>query len=164
MAAVLCWPGMSRNAVWAGSKEAEAPVKPALEVLLLYEDLATALRAKKSLDGLPGQPAATTGFQARLWRLDLLAEPLLAEQAALEAAAADIIILSLHGRTELRAEVRNWLSRWLEHKEHRPYAIAALLDAKTGSSRSDNTVLAYLKEVARDAGADLLCGFLEASV
>ena len=135
-----------------------APIKPVLDVLLLYEDLGTALRAKHSLDLLPTPFITEAGLRTRLWRLDLLGEPLLAEQAAIEAAAADIIILSLHGRSELRAEARDWLSRWLDHKEDRPYALAALLDPEPTQPGSDNPVVAYLKQFAEAAQADLFCG------
>jgi hypothetical protein len=103
-------------------------------------------------------------LNTRLWRLDLLGQPLLAEQAAIEAAAADVIILSLHGRKELRAEARDWLSRWLDHKEDRPYALAALLDSDPAPPGSDNPVVAYLKRVAKAAHADLFCGFCNAPV
>jgi hypothetical protein len=154
---------MTAKAVWAGSKVNKAPLKRVVDVLLLYEDLGTALRAKKSLDLLPVQLGAEGGLYTWLWRLDLLGEPLLAEQAAIEAVAADVIILSLHGRTELRAEVRHWLSRWLDHKEDRPYALAALLDAEPAQPRGDHAVAAYLKQVAKAAGADLLCGYSHVS-
>lgn len=136
----------------------EVPVKPVLGVLLLYEDLGTALRARQSLDLLARQLGADMSFNNWLWRLDLLGEPLLVEQAAVEAAAADVIFLSLHGRKELRAEVCNWLSRWLDHKEDRPYALAALLDPDLSPPGGGNRVLAYLQEVAATAGADLFYG------
>lgn len=149
---------MEAEAVRAGPERGEAPVKPVLDVLLLYEDLGTALRAKHSLDLLPGQLGGEAGFYTRLWRLDLLGMPLLAEQAAIEAAAADVIVLSLHGRNELRAEVCHWLGRWLDHKEDRPYALAALLDPEPAQLGSDNPVVAYLKRVAEAAHADLFFG------
>jgi hypothetical protein len=153
---------MVEKAVRAGPKGGEAPVKPVLQVLLLYEDLGTALRAKHSLDLLPSQLSAVAAWGTRLWRLDLLSEPILAEQSAIEAAAADVIILSLHGRNELRPEVRDWLSRWLDHKEDRPYALAALLDPEPGRRGGKNPVLACLKRVAKAAHADLFCGFCNA--
>ena len=142
----------------------KAPVKPVLDVLLLYEDLGTALRAKHSLDRLPGHLTAEAGLGTRVWRLDVLSEPLLAEQAAVEGAAADVIILSLHGRNELRAEARAWLSRWLHHKENRPYALAALLDPEPAHPARDNPVMAYLRRFAQAAHADLFCGFCDAPV
>jgi hypothetical protein len=149
---------MSVRALRVSPEEAEVPVRPALEVLLLYEDLGTALRAKRSLDLLPSQLGAPAALDTRLWRLDLLGEPLLAERAAIEAAAADVIILSLHGHTALRAEVRHLLRRWLDHKEDRPYALGALLDPEPAQLGSDNPVVAYLKRVAEAAHAELFCG------
>ena len=144
---------MAAETVRAGPERGRAPVKPVLDVLLLYEDLGTALRAKHSLDLLPGQLGLKAGWGTRVWRLDLLGEPLLAEQAAIEATAADVIILSLHGRSELRAEAR----------EDRPCALAALLDPEPAQPGGDNPVVAYLKRVAEAAHADLFCGFSSVS-
>jgi hypothetical protein len=154
---------MPAKAVRAGPERSAAPVKRVVDVLLLYEDLGTALRAKQSLDRLPDQLGLEAGWGTRVWRLDLLGEPLLAEQAAIEAAAADVIILSLHGRNDLRAEARDWLDRWLDRKEDRPYALAALLDPEPAQPGGDNPVVAYLKRVAEAAHADLFCGFSRAS-
>src|SRR5664280_196467 len=103
----------SRESIQGG----EVAIKPGLAVLLLYEDLRTALRAKHSLDLLPLQLGGDAALGTRLWRLDLLGKSLLAEQAAIEAAAADVIILSLHGGSELLPAARDWLNRWLDHKD-----------------------------------------------
>src|ERR1035441_3122721 len=91
---------MAIKASWEGIQGGEVPIKPGLAVLLLYEDLSTALRAKHSLDLLPLQLGGDAALGTRLWRLDLLGKSMLAEQAAIEGAAADVIILSLHGRSE----------------------------------------------------------------
>jgi hypothetical protein len=155
---------MAVEAVRADLAPGEATVKPVTEVLLLYEDLGTALRAKHSLHLLAGQLGLDAGWGTRVWRLDLLAEPLLAEQAAIEAAAADVIILSLHSRTELPTEARDWLSRWLDHKEDRPYALALLLDPEPAQPGSDNPVVAYLKRVAAAAHADLFYSFSDGRI
>jgi hypothetical protein len=134
-----------------------ASLGPALEVVLLYEDLGTALRAKHSLEMLRDQFVAGAGLAIKVWRLDLLAVPLLAEQAANEAAAADVIVLSLHGRDALRAEVKDWLRRWLDRKEPRAYALAALLDPEPNFSRTESPVTAYLKEAAQEGRVEWLC-------
>ena len=149
------------RAVPGGDK---TPVKPKLDVLLLYEDLGTALRATRSLDLLPGQLGVEAGWSTKLWRLDLLSVPLLAEQAAIEAAAAEVIILSLHGHTALRAEVCHWLRRWLDHKKDRPYALAALLDPEPCRPDIDKPVVAYLKRFTEAANADLFFGFHQVPV
>ena len=134
-------------------------IGPRLDVLLLYEDLGTALRAKQSLDLLPGRLGVEAGCGLRLWRIDLLDEPLLAEQAAIEAAIADVIVLSLHGCTALRPAVCQWLNRWLDHKEDRAYAFAALLDPEFAEADSGNPVIAHLKRIAEQAHAELFLDF-----
>jgi hypothetical protein len=155
---------MAAKASREGPERGEVPIKPDLAVLLLYEDLSTALRAKHSLDLLPLQLGADAALGTRLWRLDLLGKSMLAEQAAIEAAAADVIILSLYGRTALRPAARDWLNRWLDHKEDRPYALAALLDPEPAHPGGDDPVVDYLKRFAEAAGADLFCGFCDAPV
>jgi hypothetical protein len=142
----------------AQSETGKVPVKPMLDMLLLYEDLGTALRVKHLLHRLPSRLGAGTGLTTRSWRLGLLRQPLLAEQAAIEAAAADVIVLSLHNRRQLQAELRDWSNRWLDHKEDRPYALAALLDPEPVQAGSDNPVIAYLQRLAATAGADLFWG------
>ena len=119
-------------------------------------------QAKQSLDLLPLSLGAETAWDTRLWRLDLLGEPLLAERAALEAAAADVIVLSLHGYNDLPVEACNWLNRWLHYKQDRPYALAALLDADPAHPGSEHPVAAYLQRVAQAARVQLFCSFRNA--
>jgi hypothetical protein len=143
-------------------EQAGTPVLPMLDALILYEDLSTALRAKYSLDRLPRQLGANAGLTTKLWRLDLLRQLFLKEQAAIEAAAADVIILSVHGRTDLPVAVREWLGRWLDQKEDRPYAFGVLLDPQVASQGCHNPVLAHVQRIADAGGSDLFCGFCEA--
>jgi hypothetical protein len=145
-------------------ERAETPVIPCLSVLILYEDFGTGLRAKHSLDMLPKQGPAPAPWSTKLWRIDLLSDPLLGEQAVLEAAAADVIILSVHGRGELPAVVREWLNSWLGRKQNRPCVLGVLLDSEEASQGGDNPVLAYAQQVATAAGANLFYGYSEAPV
>ena len=139
-----------------------AAIPPLLDVLILYEDFGTGLRAKRSLDLLPHQLTADAKWNTKLWRIQLLSDSLLAEQAAREAAAADVIILSVHGRTPLPPEVRTWITAWLRHKERRSYALGVLLDAEEVSRGSQNPVVNYMQQVATIGGVDLFYGFSEA--
>jgi hypothetical protein len=148
---------MAATAVRKGVEERAAPVKPVLDVMVLYEDLNTALRAKHSLGLLSVHLSSQVGFCVRWWRLDLLREPLLAEQAAIEAAASGVIILSVHGRDALRAELGGWLTRWLAHKTDRPSALAALLDPDPAHSASSPPIVVSLKQLAVAAHAAFFC-------
>jgi len=155
---------MSAKVVRLGPDGSVAPVRPVLDVLLLYEDFGTALRATHSLDLLPVSFITESGMHTNLWRLDLLAEPLLRDQATREAAAADLIILSLHGHDGLPANAVEWLNCWLNYKENRPYALAVLLDPGTPNAGPDHPVVAHVKQIAAAAAADLFYSFCQTPI
>jgi hypothetical protein len=140
--------------------ETDGATTPVLNVLLLYEDTATGLRAKRTLDRLPGHLQA--GMSPRLWRVDLLGVPLLREQIAVEAAGCEIVLLSLHGRDALPGTVRVWLDRWLEHKLDRPYALGLLLDPPLTDQDETHPIVAFVRGATAGAGVDLFYGFGEA--
>jgi len=140
---------------------AELGTAPELKVLLLYEDAETGLRAKRSVAALHGQGDLDAGVETRLWRLDLLSTVWLREQAATEAVAADVIIVSLHGDDELSEAMREWLRLWLQRKADRPYALGVLLDADPVREDRAQSAAGYLERVANAGGADLLWGFCE---
>jgi hypothetical protein len=137
-----------------------------LDGLILYEDVGTGLRAKQALDLGPGRfgPDAPWGWRLKLWKLELLGEPVVCERSAMEGATADVIILSVHGQTGVPPTVRDWLERWLRHKQDRPYALGVLLDAEEATQGGENPVVAYCMKIAAGAGADLFCGFCDAPV
>jgi hypothetical protein len=155
---------MSAKVTQLGFDTSDAPVKQVLDVLLLYEDFGTALRATHSLDLLPVSFITERGMHTNLWRLDLLGEPLLREQAAREAAAADLIILSLHGHDRLQADALEWLNCWLDYKESRAYALAVLLDPGTANAGPNHPVVAHLKQIAAAAAADLFYSFCQTPI
>jgi hypothetical protein len=72
--------------------------------------------------------------------------------------------MSLHGRDELQADAREWLNRWRIQKEDRPYALAVLLDPEPANSSPEHPVLAYMKEIAVAAAADLFYSFCQVPV
>ena len=147
-------------------EQVEPPLLAGLDGLILYEDVGTGLRAKQALDLVPGRfgPDAQWGWRLKLWKLELLDEPGACEQAAMEGATADVILLSVHGQTGVPHPVRDWLERWLHCKQDRPYALGVLLDAEGAAQGSENPVVAYCMKIAAGAGADLFCGFSDALV
>jgi hypothetical protein len=132
----------------------------ALSVLLVYEDSDTGLRAMHVLDNLPREVLPDQAITTRLWRCDLLRAGLLREQAAIEAAGSDVIVLSVHGGDELPLEVRQWLVRWGEQKEDRPYAMGVLLDARQGP----DPIREYVENLVAGEEVDLFFGSHDAPV
>ena len=134
-----------------------------VNILLVYEDSETGLRAKRSLLGLQDLGLAASSMRTRLWRRELLGTKLLRQQAAREAVASDVIIISLHGDQPLPQEIAQCLDSWLEKKEARPYAIGVLLDKSSTIRRESHPLLAYFRKLAQRGSAEFLEGFCEAS-
>lgn len=146
----------------ANEWKADEALAGKLKVLLIYEDAETGLRAQRSLALVQEKGGQEESLRVRLWRRDLLRTEWLREQATLEAVAADVIIVSLHGGGEVPEEIRGWLSSWLGRKTDRPCALGVLLDLPSAAHQFSNATAAYLQAVAVDAGVDLLWGFYDA--
>lgn len=108
------------------------------------------------MDRLPGRfDVEETGLKTKLWRVDSLNKLIMRELATVEAVAADVIILSLHGMRELSSEVREWLCSWRDRKEDRPYALGILLDPQVLLQGKNHPVVAYLEQIAKESEADV---------
>jgi hypothetical protein len=143
----------------------EAPVreeKPGLDVLLMYEDLSTGLRARRLLHEVMNSLNLEVDFQANLWRFDLLGEPALLELAADEAAKADIVFVSAHGQHDLPAAIHLWFNRWLARKGSEPCALAVVLDPNTRNAPARNRMLEAMGTVGGPAGVEVFVHAAEA--
>jgi hypothetical protein len=126
-----------------------------LEVLMVYEDLSTGLRARQAFEQLAQQLEFDTDFRLDLWKFDLLREPTLLERAASEAAKSDIVILSAHGQHELPRTTHMWLEQWLERRSGQPCALVILLDALFSGTAASNRTWEALRAAALTAGMDV---------
>ena len=137
----------------AGTSCGEAPLK--LTVLVIYEDLRTGLRAMQMLDRTVHGLEATVDVEVNLWRVDLLREPALREQSGKEAAKADILFLSTHGKGELPATFSSWFEEWFRSRRGEPSALAVSLDADAKDTSGTPPEVEALGAEARRAGVDV---------
>src|SRR5262249_17960024 len=89
-----------------------------------------------------------------LWKFELLNLPQLGERAALEAAQADMIIISTRGTGELPAHVKKWIERWLPQKTGGQSALVALLHPDPAPMGEWPPLCAYLRQVAERGNMD----------
>lgn len=129
-----------------------------LEIMVLYEDRETALRARHSLERFLPEVGEAGEPLFGLWNIDLLRDSLLRERAAVEAAAADIIIVSLHRADRVRPEFWDWMRRWQERRANADCAFGVLLDSIPSADFPGRTVLVCIERLARAAGADFFSG------
>lgn len=124
-----------------------------LEVVVIYDDLDAAGRAKHSLEELPLGRAPAPLFSTRLWKVELLENRFLREQAAKEAAMADIILLAVSAIRTLPACVGEWMRRWSQCRPARPCAFCFLVGPKSSDAAGEPEARAALENLARKAGA-----------
>jgi len=125
--------------------------------LIFYEDLETALRAKRWAGSLE-DPAKSGNSKINLWSLELLRDPFLRQQAAVEAAGSRLVILSLHGEG-LPDEVRQWMRLVGEQHPRPSLALAVVLDPERANEGSANPVAAQVQRAARELGASFVGTF-----
>jgi len=136
---------MQRNLESLSPVSLDLEFNPVFNVVIVYEDFESGKQARKTYDYLVENLGTDCQFENQMWKFDVLRIPKLREMAARDAAAADIIIISGHGGSELPADVRHWIEAW-QNQSLRAIALVALFDRpheETGAIR------AYLADAAR---------------
>jgi hypothetical protein len=123
-------------------------------VSAVHEDFATGARADDFCQTLSKCLGGDCEIAKELWPLTELRTPKLRAVAAGEAAAADLVIISVHYGETLPGEVKSWIDLWLKQKATRPKVLLALFDPLyLGSSSS---IQVFLQEVARKGNMEFL--------
>ena len=126
--------------------------KQAINVVLVYEDYATGLRAKRLYDDLCRQLEPECEVNQSMWKFEVLGMPRLGVVAAEEAAEADMIIISMSGENELPGKVRDWLETWVGEKAGQSSALVALFDEVEEEESQIEAIQSHLRQVARRGG------------
>jgi hypothetical protein len=128
---------------------------PRFNVVILYEDGPAGRRAKRFYDKLIHELGGECDFNLELWNFQVLGIPEFGASAMEAAAQADMVILSLHGKAGIPAEIKEWIEALTGQIIDRPPALVALLDRrKAGGGRGAASTLAYLSSVAKRTGID----------
>jgi hypothetical protein len=140
---------LSRLRVWPLWQKAKR-----FAVSAVHEDIATGARVEEFCATLAKCLGRTPEISKEMWLLTELRTPQLRAIAAREAAAADLVIVSVHHAETLPKEVTGWIDLWLKPKRSRPAVLLALFDPLyLGTSGS---IQAYLREVARRGNMEFL--------
>lgn len=123
--------------------------KSKFKAVVIYEDGSTGRRAKHFYDKLIHELEDECAFSLQLWSFQVLAIPELRKLAVESAAEADFVILSLHGKTGLPVDIRDWIETWSKLIIGKGPALIALIDKSTRRGGTNASALAYLKRVAQ---------------
>jgi hypothetical protein len=121
-------------------------------VVIMYEDFGTGMRAKKGLDYVAEEFGNDLEFRHSMWRLDILQDPKLNVLAAPALAEADLLIISLRGEGQLPAKIRALINERLAQTVNHEIALVALFEGAATATRS--SLYACLANLARQHSLD----------
>ena len=133
-----------------------------LTAVAAYEDGLTEARVHEFCRNLAAFVGNGCEITKQMWLLSQLRIGGLRAIAAGEAAAADVVIVSLHFSEQLPAEVESWVKAWVEsrHGCEGRALLAALFDpSRMGLSSS---IRSFLKETAKRGRMEFLVEAVEA--
>ena len=143
----------------SGENAGESPLP--LELVLAYEDKSTCERAKRAVESVLRKPEVNSRSQFHLWPLDALSDPGTKERAAEEAAAADILVVSLHGRNRLADQAESVLKRCVSRRHRKPRALVISLDSEAKPLTEANHTITQLRATAMRSGVAVLLHYGE---
>ena len=98
-------------------------------VILVYEDRASAVRGLALYQRLVAELGGDGDFNLNVWKFAVLGVRRLAELSAGQAAEADLIIVCTRDETEPAEPVRAWFERWLDLKGQHNCALVVVGEA-----------------------------------
>jgi hypothetical protein len=127
---------------------------PRFNVVILYEDGPAGRRAKRFYDKLIHKLEGECDFNLELWSFQVLGIREFGASAMEAAAQADLVIVSLHGKTGIPAEIKEWIEVLTGQIIDRPPGLVALLGKPKAGGGTAASTLAYLSSVANRTGID----------
>ena len=129
-------------------KDRKARHDPVFKTLLIYENFAAGVHARRFFEALAR--VSDKALEEQMWNFDILGIREARNAAASAARKADVVAVSVSGQLELPGTVQAWFDMWLWLLEDENPALVALFD----SSATPNiaSIRAYLSRIARRAG------------
>jgi hypothetical protein len=124
-------------------------------IVVLYEGDVSRARAMSACDYLVRQFWAEVELKFHWWRTDFLRDEQLAAVAAVNAMAADFLIISSESDREFSLELESWFESWLDRRLDREGALVDLLPASQ-NGRGVSAREQFLHEVSRRGKFDYL--------
>ncbi|MBI5386001.1 MAG: hypothetical protein HZA90_15095 [Verrucomicrobia bacterium] len=126
----------------------------ALNVLMVYEDLATGHRVMRVFDALQHRFHKAIQFHTDMWKLDILSCPSMGRMAAQDARDADLILVSVHSPELLPEAVQNWFKHGVAQRGRNHGTLIALLSTNHSETAQVTEPYAFLEHVASEARMD----------
>ena len=135
-------------------------VSSQFEVCLAYQDLSTGLLARRFLSDLLQRSEIGNEFGLTLWNFSMFHLPEIRDQAALNASASDLTIVSLRGDTALERETEKWFVQWTARRTGDESALAVLIHHGVQITDAIGHTLFRLQQITRPTRVRLFVGFM----
>lgn len=106
-----------------------------VNVVIIYDDLASASKANAMLEKAFHQAGEGALWNVKPWRLDLLNLPPLADEALKDAANAQLMVLALRSAQSPPAWLLDWLEQWAASREVGEAALAVFVSGTADAFR-----------------------------
>jgi hypothetical protein len=95
-------------------------------------------------------------FEFTWWRFRYLADPKIAEAAAIAAAQADLLIFAAGGDSEPPSELVEWVDRWMSLRSGESGLLVPLVHPPTMETMEQSPLRHLLEKIAEDTGLECL--------
>jgi hypothetical protein len=118
------------------------------EILVVYDDLASGVRAKLLFDEVLFPLASRGQIRLNMWKFNLLGLPALRAQASRDARHAAMVCIATESADELPLDVVRWVGEWLPEKKADGGAVVLMLGATDAAEASALRSVQFLKNMA----------------
>lgn len=125
-------------------------------VVIAYDQLLNGCRAMRMLTTTFERFDDLPGFQASVWKLDLLEDQHWASVAEENARQADIMIVAVSSRNTLSSEVKKWIEGCLKQKDGDAAVVVLMQSDLSADDEENGEQVEFLQELAAKAGVDFL--------
>ncbi|MGC3990202.1 MAG: hypothetical protein QM796_11070 [Chthoniobacteraceae bacterium] len=129
-------------------------------ITIIYEDPATALRAKKFSDQLIETMGGEMDREASSWRSAQPGIHMVKEEVTQNPSAGEFLVISLRGDTRLSPKARHPIRQWLETSADRSLCMIALFDGEHCDHPAMHQTRQMLQSLTAGAGIALFIHFL----
>jgi hypothetical protein len=126
----------------------ELPSSTGSEILVVYEDFASGLRAKRLFDQVLYPFDTSSQFRLNMWKFSLLGLPALRTQATRDALLAAVVCIAIGTPGDLPRELLRWAAEWLPQKKDDAGALVLLLGPADAAQAGALPSIQFLKNLA----------------
>jgi hypothetical protein len=133
------------------------PTPDKLRIVILYSDRNNGHEAMRACDRAVKGFQDEDCFEIRLWRLDLLDNPNIRDEANRDVAAADMVVVSVGDVCACLESFQRWAQQWPAAQRGTRRALVSFRSGANGGSKSASRTENFLQDLAQRKGMDFLC-------